>query len=318
MISVLLCTAGRSSTISACVRRILDAPLHLRELIVVDQNQDDEVKALLEEFQADPRLRYFHLSQQNKGHALNFGVRIATEDIVAITDDDCLVAPDWLREYQRVFQEHPNTAVAFGRVVAAPHEAGMGYIPDSKITRNRRYTSLRALNQACGIGANMAVRRSLVLPFGAFDPSLSPGGRFHASEDRDISIRSVLNGYEVHELAESTVEHLGFRDWDQGRLHTHQDWVGIGAMCSKLTRRHGWISWPLTMEIVLCKSLLPCVLATLRRENPKGFVRVTAFVWGFREGWKTKTDPNTLLFHTHGALTDREYLAEAHRKAQTL
>jgi len=68
------------------------------ELIVVDNKSTDHTRAVVEqETAAFPApLRYLFEPEQGRYAALNTGIRAATGSIIATTDDDARVDPDWL------------------------------------------------------------------------------------------------------------------------------------------------------------------------------------------------------------------------------
>ena len=68
------------------------------ELLVVDNRSTDHTRAVVEEESAafPVPLRYLHEAEQGRYAALNTGIRAAQGDIIATTDDDARVAPDWL------------------------------------------------------------------------------------------------------------------------------------------------------------------------------------------------------------------------------
>ena len=66
------------------------------ELVVVDQSKDNETLEALKPFGTDPRLRYVKIATIGKGNALNAGLTETKGSVIAITDDDCTVPPNWL------------------------------------------------------------------------------------------------------------------------------------------------------------------------------------------------------------------------------
>jgi glycosyltransferase involved in cell wall biosynthesis len=108
--SVSLIVATRWRTVE--IRRLLDSLLaqtyKVFEVIVVDQNEDDRLTPLLQDY--CPRLAIKHVRSQTRGRAAgcNVGLRISSGDIVGFPDDDCWYAPNLLRRIVDVFEEHPE------------------------------------------------------------------------------------------------------------------------------------------------------------------------------------------------------------------
>jgi glycosyltransferase involved in cell wall biosynthesis len=71
---------------------------HNWELIVVDNNSNDGTREVIQTAARNfpVPLKYAFESEQGRSAALNAGIRLATGDIIATTDDDIRVQPDWL------------------------------------------------------------------------------------------------------------------------------------------------------------------------------------------------------------------------------
>lgn len=113
-VSVIVITKGNHTEAEAAVTSILatDYPEDRRETIVVEEtNNPQPVKG--------PGVRYVTLAVRNLGvgFARNQGLRHASGEIVAFTDDDCLVDKDWLKELVRPLQENPNAGATAGAVL---------------------------------------------------------------------------------------------------------------------------------------------------------------------------------------------------------
>ena len=102
-VSVIICTWNRC----ASLRRTLDSLSSVDmpegtdvEVIVVDNNSSDDTRTVAGQFTggASPwRLRYVFEPRQGKQFALNTGIRTATGQVLAFTDDDVLFDREWLR-----------------------------------------------------------------------------------------------------------------------------------------------------------------------------------------------------------------------------
>src|SRR5262245_44159272 len=97
--SVIIPTHNRADelcqTIRSLARLVVDGNW---ELLVVDKKSTDQTRAGVEEESArfPVALRYLFEPEQGRYAALNTGIRAAQGDIIATTDDDARIEPDWL------------------------------------------------------------------------------------------------------------------------------------------------------------------------------------------------------------------------------
>ncbi len=91
------------------------------ELVVVDNNSTDNTLSLVEEFSktAGYKIKILTEKQQGVGHARAAGAAYAIEnkfDILAGTDCDCDISPEWVKSIRQMFEED-NVSVAAGKYV---------------------------------------------------------------------------------------------------------------------------------------------------------------------------------------------------------
>ena len=266
------------------------------ELVVVDQSKDDETLEALKPFGADPRLRYLKSTTIGKGYALNAGLAATKGSVVVITDDDCTVPPNWLEAFASIFVTYPKVAVAFCCVEAGEHDKAAGFVPDFVRTGDRMLTTVHDARHVHGLGAGIAVRRDMIEAIGGFDPMLGPGSKFHDCDDRDIAMRALLARHHVYETSTIAVKHFGFRSWQQGRQLARRNFLGIGAAYSKFLKCGRIELMYIPAYEFTTYALWPPIRDLLHLRQPRGIVRITAFVEGFFEGLRTPIDRATLLF----------------------
>ena len=84
------------------------------EIIVVDSSEDGTDELIRSRF---PWVRLHHCPERTfPGPARNLGAGFARGDVLAFTDADCVVAPDWVPAILEVFRRHPEEAACIGRV----------------------------------------------------------------------------------------------------------------------------------------------------------------------------------------------------------
>ena len=122
--SIVVPTRGRPAPLRSCLAALsgLDYPGDRFEVIVVDDGGRDRLEGVREEFSGGLDITLHRQPPAGPAAARNAGARLATRDVLAFTDDDCVAAVDWLQALARRFASGAVVAVA-GRVVNACPES---------------------------------------------------------------------------------------------------------------------------------------------------------------------------------------------------
>ncbi len=294
--SALICTRNRGASLVPTVCSILSPGRSIQELVIVDQSPGDETESALSPFRNDPRLRYIRSASWGLSVARNVALAESRCDICAFTDDDCEVDENWPRVHQEIFARFPQVAVSYGNVLSVDHDETLGFIPIYHVAANRLCTTVRNKIHARGIGANMAVRRDVVLKLGGFDPELGAGARFSSCEDGDIAVRCLLSGYHVYETADSSVDHYGFRTWEQARALMRDSFFGIGAAFIKPVKCGCREMIPLLVWELWTHAVFPSLRSTLTLQKNMGWGRAVSYLRGAVQGWRSPIDTVHMLY----------------------
>ncbi|MBU0502851.1 MAG: glycosyltransferase family 2 protein [Candidatus Omnitrophota bacterium] len=102
MISVIVVTYNRKVMLKECLDSILKhKPSERFEVIVIDNGSSDGTETLLENAFGD-KIRFIrYASRKSLWEAKNSGIKEACGDIIAFTDDDCVVSEKWLIQLKR-------------------------------------------------------------------------------------------------------------------------------------------------------------------------------------------------------------------------
>jgi glycosyltransferase involved in cell wall biosynthesis len=190
MISVIVCTYNRAASLRKTLESLgqMFVPPDLTwELIVVDNNSADRTREVVGEFArtSEFRVRYVFEPKQGLCHARNTGVANATGEIIAFTDDDVQVAPEWLGELAHMFKECDCMGVG-GRSIpawnglskpdwlisAGPYSLASGPILDFDLGEEAKELSVSVPPW----GLNMAFRKSAFEKYGMFRTDLDVSG----------------------------------------------------------------------------------------------------------------------------------------------
>jgi len=95
------------------------------EIIIIDDCSTDGTPAMLEELQKQSPCRLvFRALNEHAGsvHARNEGVKLASGAIIAFTDSDCRVTPNWLSTALSLFDADPDIAFITGPILNKPDQ----------------------------------------------------------------------------------------------------------------------------------------------------------------------------------------------------
>ena len=185
------------------------------ELLVVDNNSTDDTKAVVEGFARSTPLavRYIFEGEQGLSMARNRGLAEARGDVIAFTDDDCIVDANWLREIEAHFSQ-PNAEVVGGR--AELYDPGDKPVSIRTSRVPARFTAPEDTFSLI-MGCNMIFRRSVHEKIGAFDTTPGPGAKTPiVPDDYDFIYRAFRAGCDIRYNPAILVHH------DHGRRTAEQ------------------------------------------------------------------------------------------------
>jgi len=197
-ISVLMTTHNRCTLLAEALKSLLNqepgGPSY--EVIIVDNNSTDQTRQTIESFiqGGHSNLRYVFEPRQGISYGRNAGITHALAPIIAFTDDDVLVATNWISNIKKALDEHSEVDFAGGKILPRwPHE------PPSWLTRNHWWPLalldagddpfyVNAANPMVLPTANAAFRREVFSRVGLFSTAFS--GR----EDHELILRLWREG----------------------------------------------------------------------------------------------------------------------------
>jgi glycosyltransferase involved in cell wall biosynthesis len=181
-ISIIVCTHNRSALLQSALTHLVaqtGASVET-EIIVVDNNSTDDTAEVVGQIvnAAQMEVRYRFEASQGISFARNSGLAVARGSIVAFTDDDIEVEPDWVARIVAAFAAHPDIDCVGGKVLPAwPAQ------PPAWLTRDHwpplaildygdAPRTLDRTDPRCLVGANVAFRREAIDRLGGFSPAV--------------------------------------------------------------------------------------------------------------------------------------------------
>lgn len=200
------------------------------EVIVADNASADHTPVVARESHGpDGPVRYIRETRCGVSYARNAGAAVARAPILAFTDDDQHVAPDWVSTLAAALDETPEIDAVCGRVLPVWDTPPPPWLtarlsgPVSLFDRGNRRLLLHRGQWMCLPGGNLAIRREAFEALGGFNPA------YLRSQDRELTVRLLLGGRAALYVPEMVVYHhldaerltkRRFRDWNacEGRM----------------------------------------------------------------------------------------------------
>ncbi|PSN18793.1 glycosyl transferase family 2 [filamentous cyanobacterium CCP5] len=174
-VSVIIPAHNDSERLRICLRALAGQsyPRCSYEVIVVDNNSQEDVKGVVSEFMD---VTYSFEGRCGSYAARNKGIALASGEIVAFTDSDCVPSSDWLEKGVSALQKHEKCGLAVGNIE-------LFFKDPNKPTAVELYESVTAFKQKkhvelnhWGATANIFTYKSVIAQVGTFDSTLESGG----------------------------------------------------------------------------------------------------------------------------------------------
>ena len=255
LVSIVLCTHDRAAGAGRTLESLLALRYPLLEIIVVDNSPPDEAtRTLVEQFaQRDRRVRYVREDRKGLSCARNRGLREASGEFIAFTDDDVRVDPLWVDGLMRGFARQPEVACVTGLVASASLGRRAEQYFDRRVwwsssCQPRLFSAQRRVGDSplhpyaagiFGTGANFAASVSVLKLLGGFDECLGAGSPTQGGEDLDIFVRLVSAGHTLSYEPSALVWHEHRVDDESLRRQMYAYGLGLTAYVTKylLARR---------------------------------------------------------------------------------
>jgi GT2 family glycosyltransferase len=158
--------------------------------VVIVNGGDEQADQVVRSFFSRHGVEITLLKTINKNLAAsrNIGLPHCKGEIIAMTDDDAEVFPDWVTQIKRAHREHPEAGAVGGQVLGSNTDTLVGKVADQITFPN--WDSERDVRTLPGV--NIAYKRKVIEKIGPQDETLFRG------EDVDFNWRIKNLGYDIY------------------------------------------------------------------------------------------------------------------------
>ncbi|MEE0450598.1 glycosyltransferase family 2 protein [Peptacetobacter sp.] len=228
LVSLIMPTLNRFDDIYIFMDSLLEQTYKNFELIVVDQNDNDKVKEIVDKYVDRLDIKYIKSNKKGLSYNRNIGIAAAQGKILAFPDDDCAYKPDTIEKAINFFEKNKEYKIYSCKTMDF----------------NEVDTFKRMYNGTCDINSLNVMDTITSITFFVlfedkdylmFDERLGVGGEFGAGEEVDYILELLSRGYKGRYFGDDIIYHPAKkhskskekyqRDFNYGR--------GFGALCKK-------------------------------------------------------------------------------------
>jgi len=242
LVSVIVATRERPDQLARCLDSLLRLDYPRYEIIVVDNAPATDATARLVHERYDGRVVYVCELIRGLASAHNRGLDEAGGELIAFTDDDVIVDPQWLSALAEAFADTPRAGCVTGLILPARLETRAQAMLERRGGFGKGF---RRVEHSLGLpgthplfpftagrlgsGANMAFTARALQAIGGFDPATGTGTTARGGDDLLAFFRTAVTGRSVVYQPDALVWHHHREDLE---ALTRQAWgygVGLGA-----------------------------------------------------------------------------------------
>lgn len=169
--SVIICTRNGEERLTECLNAIAHLDYENFQTLVINDGSSDGTRALLD---ARKEIEAHHLEACGLSAARNFGATRADGEILAFTDDDCVVDPHWLSELAIAYANSEHAAI--GGPNLSPSVSSLSLALTTAAPGAPTHVMLNDTQAEHLPGCHFSVKKSAFDKIGGFDPIFETAG----------------------------------------------------------------------------------------------------------------------------------------------
>lgn len=228
LVSLIMPTLNRYDDIDLLMESLVNQTYKKFELIVVDQNDNDRVKSIVNKYTDKVDIKYIKSDKIGLSHNRNIGIDMAKGEIIGFPDDDCVYEDNTLENVIKFFKENEDYRIYSCKTMDQNKVDAFKAMYNGTCEIN----SLNVLDTITSITFFINFKDD---SYTKFDEKLGVGGIFGSGEEIDYILDLLSRGYKGRYFGDDIIYHPAKkhskskekykRDYNYGR--------GFGALCKK-------------------------------------------------------------------------------------
>lgn len=255
-ISLITATYGRTKELLKLLNSLVNQTFKDFELIIVDQNEHDEVRKIVNQFNNLLDINYIHSSRKGLSFNRNLGLAHARGSIYGFPDDDCYYDNSILNIVHNSFIKESIKFICFSIYDSNNEDFCFRLVPPGYFKRKNIFEYCISYNFF--IVAN-AVR---------FDERLGIGGEFGSGEETDYLYENISTKDIGKASLEGKIYHPYFSPEKRNYEKLYKYSCGFGAICKKdLKRKFG-----VNTMFLFWKYVLRAFMGIIVKKDKKAYI----------------------------------------------
>lgn len=228
LVSLIMPTLNRYDDIYLLMDSLVKQKYKNFELIVIDQNKNDKVKEIVNKYNDKIDIKFIKSEIPGLSYNRNLGIKIASGEVIAFPDDDCIYEDDTIENVVNFFKKNQDYRIYSCKTMDINKVDAFKKMHDGVCDIN----SINVLDTITSITFFINFKND---DYTLFDEKLGVGAEFGAGEEIDYILNLLSIGYKGRYFGENIVYHPAKkhskskekyqRDYNYGR--------GFGALCKK-------------------------------------------------------------------------------------
>jgi glycosyltransferase involved in cell wall biosynthesis len=252
LITVAICTWNRADLLHQTLAAFhgVEVPAHAEwELLVVNNCCSDNTDEVIEEHRSHLPIRRLFERQMGLSNARNCALAAARGDLILWTDDDVIVASNWLTAYHQAARQYPDAGFFGGSVLPwfegnPPRWLQRHWEMVEGVYAVRKPNAELTLvdRRLVPVGANFGVRTDIQRRY-PFNPSLGPQGTSRIGGEETTLLRQMLaDGVQGRWVMPASVQHF-VPELRQTTRYVAAWYEGYGAYLAVMEGRVEGVHW---------------------------------------------------------------------------